>query len=509
MSPSRRIAAAAAASSAERVSRDRARLRRLRERAAPDGGPRSRSTGAGPRSHRLEPRAPSRSSRSAASGAPGLGPRDEDRDEVAEGRVAERLASLELAREEPATSWLTACRERRSRRAGRSARDASRGVATAAPRELGHELERSLLGSEVGQREAGVGVDDRCERDARALMSLRDHLRADRTARSALANRSSTSRTAPAARDVRVEAEPLELGHVLSRAPSRAAASPRRSARARPTRTRGSAAARAPRTRSGGSGAPVAVQRQRNVAVRAAARDAARATVDRRCDAPPVEEEDRPAAVLDDLAERAEQRRRQRIASLAAEIDEPHGGIGAPIRAGSDESPQPRPALRPRRRATRRPRRRPRAPPAWRRPCARRSAGRIPACRPCRAPRRRRSARRRASARTPPSAAPTTIRASPRATGRARRAVPPPRAGVQDRDRVAEPLPEAPDRLRSERDLGHEHDRPEPALERGGAGLEVDLGLPAAGRAFEEDMLADALVERRDDRARRLPAAQP
>ncbi len=70
---------------------------------------------------------------------------------------------------------------------------------------------------------------------------------------------------------------------------------------------------------------------------------------------------------------------------------------------------------------------------------------------------------------------------------------------VEDRDQVAEPVPEAPDGLRRERDLRHEHDRPEPALERGGAGLEVHLGLAAAGRPFEQDVLADPLVERGDD----------
>ena len=53
---------------------------------------------------------------------------------------------------------------------------------------------------------------------------------------------------------------------------------------------------------------------------------------------------------------------------------------------------------------------------------------------------------------------------------------------VQDRDAVAEAGAYAADRLRRERDLGHEHDRPEPALERRRAGLEVDLGLARAGR---------------------------
>ena len=71
--------------------------------------------------------------------------------------------------------------------------------------------------------------------------------------------------------------------------------------------------------------------------------------------------------------------------------------------------------------------------------------------------------------------------------------------GVQDRDPVAEPLAEAPDGLRGERDLRHEHDRPESPLQRGAAGLEVHLGLAAPGRPLEQDVLADPLVERRHD----------
>ena len=75
---------------------------------------------------------------------------------------------------------------------------------------------------------------------------------------------------------------------------------------------------------------------------------------------------------------------------------------------------------------------------------------------------------------------------------------------MEDRDRVAEAGPEAADGLRRERDLGHEHDRPEPPLERRRGGLEVDLGLAAAGRPVEQEVAA-AAVERADDpRERRL-----
>ena len=66
---------------------------------------------------------------------------------------------------------------------------------------------------------------------------------------------------------------------------------------------------------------------------------------------------------------------------------------------------------------------------------------------------------------------------------------------VQDRHGVAEPLPEAADRLWGERDLGHEHDRPETAFEHGRACLQVDLGLAAPRRPDEEQVLAEPFVE--------------
>ena len=59
-------------------------------------------------------------------------------------------------------------------------------------------------------------------------------------------------------------------------------------------------------------------------------------------------------------------------------------------------------------------------------------------------------------------------------------------AGVEQRDRVAEPGPETPDGLRRERDLRNEDDRPEPALQCPRRGLQVDLGLAAAGRPVEQ-----------------------
>ena len=66
---------------------------------------------------------------------------------------------------------------------------------------------------------------------------------------------------------------------------------------------------------------------------------------------------------------------------------------------------------------------------------------------------------------------------------------------MEQRDALAEARAEAADGLRRERDLRHEHDRAEPALERGRARLEVDLGLAAARRAVEEEVGSGAVVE--------------
>ena len=66
------------------------------------------------------------------------------------------------------------------------------------------------------------------------------------------------------------------------------------------------------------------MQRERDVADGAAPRQPAGAAVDRRRDAAAVEQQDRLAAVLDDPPELGEQRGRQRVAGLAAKVDEPN-----------------------------------------------------------------------------------------------------------------------------------------------------------------------------------------
>ena len=75
---------------------------------------------------------------------------------------------------------------------------------------------------------------------------------------------------------------------------------------------------------------------------------------------------------------------------------------------------------------------------------------------------------------------------------------------VQDRDALAEALPHASHRLRCERDLRHEDDRAEPALEHRRAGLEVHLGLARAGCAVEQEVAALARDDPVDGSALRL-----
>ncbi len=74
-----------------------------------------------------------------------------------------------------------------------------------------------------------------------------------------------------------------------------------------------------------------------------------------------------------------------------------------------------------------------------------------------------------------------------------------PERGVEHRDRGAEPLAEAADGLRRERDLRHEHDRAEPSRECRLACLEIHLGLAAPGRSDEQQVRSRRLVEAGDD----------
>jgi hypothetical protein len=75
---------------------------------------------------------------------------------------------------------------------------------------------------------------------------------------------------------------------------------------------------------------------------------------------------------------------------------------------------------------------------------------------------------------------------------------------VQHRDALAETRTEAPDRLRRQGDLRHEHDRTQAALHCLRARAQVDLGLAAARGAVQEQVRARSGVHGRDD-ARQRP----
>ena len=221
--------------------------------------------------------------------------------------------------------------------------------------------------------------------------------------------------------------------------------------------------------------------------------------MDRRRDTAPVEEQDRPPAAVHQPAERAEERSRERIARLAAQVDEPHGRHRRPDPRRERQAPEPCPALGPRRRgAVHRDRALERRPLGGDRARVVARVGLllvrgvvllVDDDQPDAAHRRE---HRRPRADDDPRLAPRDPVALVAPLRRAERR-------VHDRDAVAEPATEASHRLRREGDLRHEHDRPEPALERCRAGLEVDLRLAAAGRPLQQDVLADALVECRDD----------
>ena len=255
---------------------------------------------------------------------------------------------------------------------------------------------------------------------------------------------------------------------------------------------------------------PVGVEDERDVAVGTAPGQPAGAAVDGRSDAAAVEQQDRLASVLLHGAELCEERPRERVAGLPAEVDD------ADRRQPADEAPseleplQPFPALRPGRRGAE-----DRDGVLERSPLGcdgARVVARVGVLLVGRvvllvdadhAERRDRREDRRSGAnddRRRPARDPHAL--VPPFRLRQRR--------VEDRDPVAEPRAQAAYGLRRERDLRHEHDRALSPLERRGAGLEVDLRLAAAGRSVEEDVAA-ASVERLDDAGERalLALAQP
>ena len=331
-----------------------------------------------------------------------------------------------------------------------------------------------------------------------------------RTARSAAAKRSSASRSAPGFAAVSASSR------IRSSSGTRFASSDSSCCVPAPIRASsdgaarpGTLPARPPSSRSGGSGAGASPCSVSATSQRPQRRETPQARQwIAGASAAAVEQQDRLAAVLGDPAELREQRRRERIAGLAAQVDDPHASASARraarrARAARAAPSSPAAASRSRRR-----RRRPRARPASPRRCARRSGGRTPACRTSRAPRRCRSGRGSAPARRRPS-------------GRRRRRAPR-RATIRSRSsrRSASVSPECSTAMRSPKRAwkrpsvcgvsaisGTSTIAPVAALERGGAGLEVDLRLAAAGRAGEQQVRAAAVDRLDDPRDRRAAAA--
>ncbi len=97
-----------------------------------------------------------------------------------EGRVAQRLAALDLLAEEGGRVVTTGVDDAgRGRRQGLDDHLAAGGAATAATGELGDHREGPLGGAEVGEAQGGVGVEDRAQRHLGEVVPLGDHLGAD------------------------------------------------------------------------------------------------------------------------------------------------------------------------------------------------------------------------------------------------------------------------------------------------------------------------------------------
>ena len=96
---------------------------------------------------------------------------------------------------------------------------------------------------------------------------------------------------------------------------------------------------------------PFAVKDERHVAERAPERRPAGAAMERGRNAAAIQEQDRLAALLLDRAEVPEERSRERITGLAAQIDHPHAGQRTTQATAELEALEALPALRPRSRA--------------------------------------------------------------------------------------------------------------------------------------------------------------
>ncbi len=140
----------------------------------------------------------------------------DDSNEVAEWRIAELPAPLELLGEESGDVVPGRMHDRPRVRLKRLDDDPARRIATASSCELRHELERPFFGPEIRHGEPGVRIDDRREGDAGEVVALRDHLGPDQDRPICLGEPAeSGGELAGPANGVGVEPDPLEPRNLL------------------------------------------------------------------------------------------------------------------------------------------------------------------------------------------------------------------------------------------------------------------------------------------------------
>ena len=311
--------------------------------------PRRRRSGAGPSAS--APR-PAFSSSSNAAGPGSSGPGRDHAHEVAEGRVAELAPPRQLVGQEARHVVVGGQRERPGVRLEGLDEHAARCVAPTPPSQLRDELERPLLRAEIGQAETGVGVHDGGQLDPGEVVALGDHLRSEQHRTVGLAEAPQRSGQLLGIRGrVRVEPDQLELGTLAASsrssrcvpAPIRAISVERQTGHSSgsgstwPQWWQCSRSSRCSTSATSQSGQRKVVPQARQWSAGAIPR-----RLSKRIALPPL------SAIR---AELGEQRRRERVAGLAAQVDETdRRQLGAEPLAQL-EPLEPLPALRPRRRA--------------------------------------------------------------------------------------------------------------------------------------------------------------
>ena len=384
---------------------------------------------------------------------------------------------------------------------------AAAGPAAAAARELGHERERALLGAEVGEAERGVGVDDHSQRDIGEVVPLRHHLGPHQHAgpRGVEAPEQVEHR-APARYGVGVQAEHRQRGdHALE-----LALEPLGAGAVAGDRHRAAVGARARHglavtavVAGDAPGGPV--EHQRHVALRAFPDPAARPAREEVGPAAPVEQDDRLLLARADSIQRFPRARveQPRRAEHAHELDRRERPAVHPVRKRG--ALEPRPALRSRGGAPHHQRRSGLHGAALRDPAGVVTGialllvgGVVLLVDDDEAEIGERGEDRRPRAHADPRLAPPEPQPLVVALARAE-----PR--VEHGNRVAEALLEAGRRLRRERDLGDQHDGRAATPQRRVGRAQVDLGLPAARDAVQQEPRWLARVHPRLDHGERGP----